>query len=113
MYMPTHGTLSTLLTVGMTTLGAVITVGTTHGGGIALIIGIIVAMILGGVGTDITTQITTMLGTLIMEVGITTTTFPHALHPVAPLQATEVTVPARSVAHDLPQTDAPAKTATA
>lgn len=102
--MPTLGTHTTVLTVGTTTPGAVTTVGAIRGDGIVLIIGIIVATIPGGVGTDITTPFITMLGTHTMEVITTIIITPRARNnTVARRQATAVTVRARNEAHALLQ----------
>ena len=102
--MPTLGTHTTVLTVGTTTPGAVTTVGAIRGDGITLIIGIIVATTLGGVGTDITTPFITMLGIHIMEVITTIIIIPRARnYTVARRQATAVTVPVQNEAHALLQ----------
>lgn len=102
--MPTLGTHTTVLTVGTTTPGAVTTVGAIRGDGITLIIGIIVATIPGGVGTDITTPFITMLGTHTMEVITTIIITPRARNnTVARRQATAVTARARNEAHTLLQ----------
>lgn len=102
--MPTLGTHTTVLTVGTTTPGAVTTVGVIRGDGITLIIGIIVATIPGGVGTDITTPFITMLGTHTMEVITTIIITPRARNnTVARRQATAVTVRAQNEAHALLQ----------
>lgn len=102
--MPTLGTHTIVLTVGTTTPGAVTTVGAIRGDGIVLIIGIIVATIPGGVGTDITTPFITMLGIHTMEVITTIIITPRARnYTVARRQATAVTAPVQNEAHALLQ----------
>ena len=101
--MPTRGTLFTVLIVGLTILGAVITDGTIRGDGIALTIGIIVVTTLGGVGTDITTLSITLCGIRTMAVIITIIT-PHALSIVVLRLAIAVTDPAQNEAHVRRQT---------